>query len=308
MSDNILEIKEAKRELAKFVIGIIGQSGDGKTYTALQLAYGLANYDPSKIGLLDTENKRGSLYADVFKPKRFLSADLMPPFTTDRYIRAMREFAEHQIEVLIIDSITHSWEGTGGLEEYAWRPKKDGSERRTADWIGAKRNNKQMINTMLYLPFHVICCVRAREKMSFKDPAAPVSLGIQPICEKNLPYEMTLSFLLSNKGQTRKTLRGHIDLDPIIGDSGCLTAEHGLKLREWIGGFDPMEKMRSVLKLAASQGVEALKTAWKNIPARDQKALAEFKDTLKEVADTADLESYAIAEQAAQEKGEAWTN
>ena len=64
---SVINIRKAKREGARLVIGIAGISGSGKTRTALELAYGLANHDASKIGFLDTENKRGSLYSDVLR-------------------------------------------------------------------------------------------------------------------------------------------------------------------------------------------------------------------------------------------------
>ena len=60
----ILEIRKAKRGGSKAIIGIAGVSGSGKTYTALKIARGMVS-NPSKIGFLDTENKRGSLYADI---------------------------------------------------------------------------------------------------------------------------------------------------------------------------------------------------------------------------------------------------
>ena len=61
---SILNIRKAVRTGSRVVIGIAGQSGEGKTYTALKLARGMVN-SPEEIGFLDTENKRGSLYADI---------------------------------------------------------------------------------------------------------------------------------------------------------------------------------------------------------------------------------------------------
>ena len=60
---SIIQIGPAKRCGSKAVIGIAGQSGTGKTLTALYIARGMVD-SPSQIGFLDTENKRGSLYAD----------------------------------------------------------------------------------------------------------------------------------------------------------------------------------------------------------------------------------------------------
>ena len=297
MSESILQIRPVKREAAKIVLGLCGPSGEGKTFSALLLALGLAGGDPSKVGLLDTENRRGSLYDDIFddpgKKRPFLIGELNPPFSPYRYSQAMREFADKGVEALVVDSMSHEHEGEGGLEEIAHKPKTDGTPRKIADWITAKREHKRFMNTLLYLPCHVVCCFRAREKMDFKNTGPngqPVSLGIQPVCEKNVLFEMTASFLLRNQGQERDIIKLPKCLEPILGGSGYLTVEHGRKLRDWVGGQDPVERARNILLLAASQGSEKLKEAWLSIGRGEQKALAAFKDTLKDTAASADAE------------------
>ena len=109
---SVIQIRKAKREGARLVLGLAGISGTGKTYTALQLAWGLANYDASKVGFLDTENRRGSLYSDALRDgsgvvHEFWIGDLEPPFSPQRYIDAILEFQKHGVEVLVIDSVTH---------------------------------------------------------------------------------------------------------------------------------------------------------------------------------------------------------
>jgi hypothetical protein len=294
--ENVIEIRPVSRELTKFVIGLAGQSGEGKTYSALQLAYGLAGGKPEKVGLLDTENRRGSLYSDIFPNGKFLIADLQPPFTPERYIAAMRQFAASGIEVLVIDSITHEYEGEGGIEDIANDALAKG--KKMANWIGAKRAHKKFMNSMLFMPMHIVACVRAREKTDFKDPNKPVSLGIKPICEKNTMYEFTLSFLLENRGQKRQILKLNKDFEPLVGTDGYITSEHGRALREWIGGVDPLEQAKACLRLAASQGTATLKSAWEVLPKVTQKQLTAFKDTLKDTASFADVENTQGADDA----------
>jgi len=296
MSESILQIRPVRRESAKLVIGLAATSGEGKTYSALLLALGLAGGDPSKVGLLDTENRRGSMYADIFgttDDKRFHIGDLNAPFSPARYALAMREFAAAGVEALVIDSMSHEHEGEGGLEEIANAPKANGQPRKIADWITAKREHKRMMNTLLYLPCHVVCCFRAREKMDFKNMGPnnqPLSLGLQPICEKNVLFEMTASFLLREQGRAHDPIKLPECLRPILGQSGYFTSDHGRQLRDWVGGADPLERARNVLQLAASEGSESLKSAWLSLGKTEQKALATFKDTLKDAASHADTE------------------
>ena len=287
MSDSIIEIKPVKRGSAKLVIGLCAPSGEGKTYTALLLALGLAGGDPGKVGLLDTEG-RGSLYSDIFD-RPFQIGELSAPFSPARYSAAMRQFAEKGVEALVIDSMSHEHEGEGGLEEIAHRPKSNGEQRKVADWLTAKREHRKFMNTLLYLPCHVVACFRAREKTDFKDPKNPKSLGIQPITEKNVLFEMTASFLLFDKGRQHEEIKLPENLRPILGNPGYFTSDHGKQLRDWCGGVDPVEQARNILRLAASRGSEPLKEAWMSIGKLNQKALASFKDTLKDAANAADL-------------------
>lgn len=286
---NTLNIRPVRREAAKLVIGLAATSGEGKTYTALLMALGLAGGDPKKVGLLDTENRRGSLYSDIFH-EPFLIGDLNPPFSPTRYISAMREFAETDIECLVIDSMSHEHEGEGGMEDIAHRPKPNGDPRKIADWITAKRDHKRFMNALLFLPCHVICCFRAREKTDFKNPDKPVSLGLQPITEKNTLFEMTASFLLRDAGKKHDVIKLPSCLSPILGHDGYFTQEDGAKLREWVGGKDTIETAKNVLRLAASEGESRLKEAWKSLDKPAQKTLEAFKDTLKDLATHADAE------------------
>lgn len=285
MEDNVLEIRLADRSQAKLMIGLAGQSGGGKTYSALQLAYGLANSDASQIGFLDTENRRGSLYADVFGDQKFWIGDLAAPFSPDRYVKAIRQFANKGVKVLVVDSITHEWEGEGGCDDIAQTNK---TPKGMPNWLLAKREHKKFMNALLYTPMHVISCVRAREKTNFKDPRNIYSEGIQPITEKNVMFDMSMSILLTENGKKRENLKVCPDFLALIGEDGYLTPAHGKALDTWLGGKDPMELGRDNLRLAATKGTRELRLAWEEIPQNMRTPLNDFKNTLKDTAAAAD--------------------
>lgn len=275
----ILNIRDAVREGARLVIGVAGVSGSGKTYTALQIAWGLAKGDSSKVGLLDTENKRGSLYDDILvgkdgKINRFKIGDLYAPFSPQRYSAAIREFQESGVEVLVVDSGSHEWEGEGGCEDIA----DDGGK--VANWKKAKREHKRFMNTLLTCDMHIILCLRAREKTSFKNPAKPESLGIQPICEKNVLFEMTASLLIHDQGSFREVLKCPADLQPILGkQDGYLGAREGLMLRNWVDGgakLDPeIERARNTILSHTSEGLAKIEEIWGSLTAKIKKALGQ---------------------------------
>ena len=295
----ILNIRPAVREGARTVIGLIGPSGSGKTYSGLQLAYGLANGDASKIGLLDTENRRGSLYADAIKNKdgqvqQFLIADLYPPFSPARYSQAIKEFQEAGVEVLVVDSGSHEWEGEGGCEDIA----DDGGK--VANWKKAKREHKRFMNTLLACDMHIILCLRAREKVKMvknNGKIEPESIGLQPICEKNVPFELTVSLMMHDQGLRQDVLKCPADLQPILGrGEGYLTPKDGLNVRRWVDGakqLDPeVERARNTILSLTGDGLKAVNDAWTPLPAKIKKALGQqFIDMARSSAEEFDRQA-----------------
>lgn len=283
---SVLQIRKAQREGARLVIGIAGVSGSGKTYTALQLAWGMANGDASKVGFIDTENRRGSLYSDSLVSKdgeihQFMIGDLYAPFSPQRYIDAILEFQKAGVEVLIIDSVTHEWEGTGGCQEIAAN-----TTSRMADWKRAKAEHKRFMNALLQSDMHVICCIRAREKTDFTNPKEPKALGLQPIQEQNFMFEMTASVLMHEQGTRQDVLKCPADLVEILGrGNGYIGAKDGVALRKWVDGakaLDPdVERYRNSLQSIADQGLSVVNDAIAKVPAKVVKKLGEkFFETL----------------------------
>lgn len=281
----VLKIREAKRAGARLVIGLAGQSGDGKTLTALLLAWGLTNFNSKKIGFIDTENKRGSLYANALKDAdgvihTFMIGDLEPPFTPARYAEAIKEFQAAGVEVLVIDSVSHEHEGTGGLLEM--REPLPGTKAKRDNY--AKSEHKKMMNVLLQSHMHIICCVRARETVHLgkdeKNQTVYIPQGVQPICEKNFMFEMTASLMMRNRGKQQTLLKVPDELMHILGrQAGFITADDGKLLRDWVDGGEQLdaavEKAKSDLQLTCEKGLAALQAAWKALPAALRKKISE---------------------------------
>lgn len=263
----MLNIRKAVRAGSRVVIGVAGQSGEGKTYTALKLARGMVE-NPDEIGFLDTENGRGSLYADILDGQ-FLIGDLYAPFSPQRYADAIKAFQDAGVKVLVIDSGSHEHEGEGGLEDIANAPLLAG--KRMADWKRAKSEHKKFMNAMLQSDMHIILCLRAREKTDFKNPKQPVSLGVQPICEKNVLFEMTASMMMFNQGQNQQFIKMPEALRSIFGNgNGYLNESHGKALIDWVNSGEKvdteLESFKNKMQFAASSGTESLKQAWQSMP------------------------------------------
>jgi hypothetical protein len=261
------EIKEAKRLGARLLIQLSGVSGSGKTYSALHLAYGLTGCHSSKIIGIDTENRRMSLYADCLPNKEpFKVLEFFAPFSPARYVEAIKACCDAGAEVIVIDSVSHEWESEGGCEWIA-----NNSSGRLADWKTAKREHKRFMTFMLQCPAHIIACTRAREKTDFSDTRNPVSLGIQPIQEKNFSFEATVSLLMHEQGKSQDVLKCPAELQPILGrGQGYITVDDGMALRHWVDGGgvvdQEVERARGLFLNAAEQGLEILRKIYKDVP------------------------------------------
>lgn len=283
---SIINIRPAQRAGAKVVIGIAGQSGSGKTLTALYIARGMVDH-PSQIGFLDTENKRGSLYSDELDGQ-FMIGDLYPPFSPERYSQAIKEFEKAGVKVLVIDSITHEWEGEGGCIDIA-----ENTSSRIADWKKAKAEHKKFMNALLQADMDIIVCVRAREVMDFRNPKQPVSLGIQPIAEKNFMFEMTASVMMYNEGVNQQHLKVPKELKSVFGDgNGYLGRNTGAGIRAWVNSGAQVDRelisWENKLQASASGGLKALGETWATIPTHLKPKLEAHKNQCKASAEAYD--------------------
>lgn len=202
--------RPAVREAVGLMIGLAGSSGSGKTFSAMRLATGAAGGKP--FAVIDTEAGRAKHYADQFK---FDHGDLRAPFTPEAYAEAIHVADEAGYPVIVVDSVSHVWAGDGGvldgheseLTRMAGEDWKKRESCKMAAWIRPKSAHKRMVSRLLQVRAHLILCFRAEEKiemvrdtkgkMQIVPKSSPIGLnGWMPICEKNLPYEMTASFLL----------------------------------------------------------------------------------------------------------------
>lgn len=68
------------------------------------------------IAVIDTEHGSASKYADLFD---FDVAEMHAPYHPDKYLRAIKEAGDAGYKVIILDSMSHAWNGEGGLLELA---------------------------------------------------------------------------------------------------------------------------------------------------------------------------------------------
>lgn len=295
-----LQFKKAVRKSVPLIMSISGTSGSGKTYSAILLAAGLAGPN-GKVGFIDTENQRGCFYADspgimAALPQGFQILDLDAPFSPSRYIEAIDAAEKAGINVLVIDSGSHEWEGTGGCSDIAEKDK--------GRWNNAKRANRKYVYRLLYSTMHIIVCLRAREKSKIipKNESASgreevLSLGVLPVCEKNFVYEMLLSIQLDERTHNAMPVKVPEPLMSVFAGSRMITKADGEKIRQWneTGSTgDQHERLTKQARAAAQEGMESYKNFFSGLTPTQKKSLDASHAENKAIAERIDREASEI--------------
>lgn len=240
------QFRRAVRENVPLLIGLAGASGSGKTFTAMTLAKGMSGDRP--FAVIDTEAGRAKHYAEMFT---FDHADIHSPFKPETYLAAINAADKAQYPVIVVDSMSHEWSGEGGIldwQEEEWAKNNHADWARMSSWIKPKQGHKAMVSKLLQVRAHVILCFRAEPKieMGKDDKGKTVVMekkgpggfkGWLPICEKNLPYELTASFLfMAEKPGEPLAMKLPAQLAPFFPAEHQVTAESGRQLAEWARG------------------------------------------------------------------------
>lgn len=244
--------KKAVRENVGLLVGIAGGTGSGKTYSAMRLASGICGDKPFCV--IDTEAGRAKHYADAFN---FDHGDLAPPFRPERYAEAIAAADKAGYPVIVVDSMSLVWSGDGGvldwqedeLDRMAGDDWKKRESCKMAAWIRPKMAHKQMVQKLLQVRAHLILCFRAEAKVEIvKNPetrkmeiVAKQSLtgldGWIPVCEKNLPFELTCSFLmLAQRPGMPQPIKLQEQHRPIFPLDLPINEESGKRLAAWASG------------------------------------------------------------------------
>lgn len=195
---------DAKREKVPLLVGLMGPSGGGKTFTALRLATGIQSVVGGDIYFIDTESRRALHYADRFK---FKHVPFTAPFGSLDYLAALQWAVGQGAGVVIVDSMSHEHEGPGGMidlqDQILNRMAGDNYGKRQAmqmlAWAEPKAKRRALINGILQLNCNFIFCFRAKNtsKPVKRDGKNVVEAqGFMPIAGEEFVFEQTLNALL----------------------------------------------------------------------------------------------------------------
>lgn len=183
-----MDFEEATKDAAKARIALTGPAGAGKTYTALMLAFALGE----KVAVVDTERGSASKYVgrngwrfQTLKPISFAPLSL---------VDHLGKAAGAGSDVLIIDSLSHYWEGTDGMLEQVDR--RSGASKFTSGWKVVRPEERRMLDAILAYPGHIIVTLRSKQEYVLetndRGKQEPKRVGMKPIQRDGVEYEFDL--------------------------------------------------------------------------------------------------------------------
>ena len=245
-----VQFLKAERKRAKLRLALAGPSGSGKTYGALLIAKGLGG----RVAVIDTEHGSASLYADLLD---YDTLELTPPYSPERYIEAIRAAESAGYDVIVIDSTSHEWEGSGGClesNETLARAKYRGNT--WSAWSDTTPRHRAFIDAQLQSRCHIIATMRSKtatEQAEENGKKKVVKLGMKAVQREGAEYEYTVvldlehehHFAVASKDRTRLFAEPHI-----------VTEETGKRLLAWLeSGAEPAPQAR--LTLGDDEGTNA---------------------------------------------------
>lgn len=222
----------------------------------------------NRIAFIDTERGRGLHYATPPGQKPdpwreggawfpFDHANLEPPFSPDAYKGIILAADAQGYRVILVDSFSHEWSGEGGvleIQEAEFQRLGGRDATKMLSWVKPKQAHKKLVGAMTTLNAHILIALRADQKVKFHQERdeqgnkvgrekiipvgdLPTRERWQPVCDKDFPFELTLSFVLGpEEPGVPHFLKLQDQHRPFVEMGRPLSLETGRALAAWAGG------------------------------------------------------------------------
>lgn len=302
-----LLIQPAIRTGHKARIALSGPTGSGKTFGALIIARELAGPD-GKILLIDTERGSASLYSDKFD---FETIDWKPPYDPREVASDLLDVSK-QYDVVVIDSMTHFWQGEGGTLDIVDAAGARAAGNNYAGWKTGTPAQNSFVESMLQADCHVIATMRSKMEYVLEQgkngKTAPKKVGMSPIQRDGIEYEFTIGAELDLEHRLLITKSRFADIADNMYPSHQVK-DMAASVKEWLDAAPAVNLAGYVLQVVTDESArKALGEAWRatfefrtsSVPI-DQEAEARalidsFKPVARELADEVGVASDEVAE------------
>ncbi len=182
--------KKATRKKLKLRMALDGPAGSGKTYTGLRFAFALGK----RVAVIDTEHGSASKYQGDSPDGTVFDFDVLEleSFAPARYAEAIEEAGRAGYDVILVDSLSHAWDGKDGALEQVDR--KGGNS--FAAWKDVTPQHRRMVEALLAAPCHVVVTMRSRSEYVMeaneRGKMTPRRVGLAPVQRAGMEYEFDL--------------------------------------------------------------------------------------------------------------------
>lgn len=194
-----MAFRPATKQKSRLRMALDGVSGSGKTLTALRAAMAIAK-PGGKIAVINSESGAiekylGDVWDDV--PIQF-DIDELPDFAPTTYTAKIIEAGQLGYDVLIIDSLSHAWAGSGGALEIVDKGAGKSAFTSKDGWRKVTPMHNQMIEAILKSPCHVIATMRTKTEYILEETvnpqtgaktSIPKKVGMKPVQREGMEYE-----------------------------------------------------------------------------------------------------------------------
>jgi hypothetical protein len=183
--------QRATKQQAKLRMALDGPAGSGKTFTGLIAATALCN--GGKIAVIDTEHGSASKYADMFA----FDVLQLSNFHPQHYIDGIRAAEEAGYSVILVDSLSHAWEGEGGvLQLHEEATKRQRTENSYTAWRDVTPIHRDLVEAILQSKCHIIATMRSKmDYVQTKGDDGRTTIkkvGMAPVQRAGMEYEFDI--------------------------------------------------------------------------------------------------------------------
>ena len=259
------KFKKAVRPVIWTKVLLASPSGGGKTFTALRVATGIKNAikkasnKDAKIAFIGSESQRDLIYANEFE---YDILQLEAPYTPESYVDAINDAISEGYEILVVDSLTHEWSGTGGVLDI--HGKIPGNS--YTAWQKVTPRHNEFLDAIIESPIHVIATGRGKDEVVLEDlngKQVPKKVGLGYDQRNNLEYLFTASFNIDRDTHIASEFKDNTHL--FEGRARMLSEKDGEALYKWASDGDDSEIIKRAKELAESKetGKQLMKEAEK---------------------------------------------
>ena len=198
--------KKVTRAKTRLRLALDGPAGSGKSYTALRFAHALAHCiredegREATIAAIDTENGSLAKYAGETEDGivwDWSGIDLQD-FSPTSYTQLIKIAEQNGFDILIIDSLSHAWQGSGGALDLVDK-KKNASRSGNAftdGWRDVTPMHNAMVDAIVRSSCHIIATMRTKTEWVMETDSrgkvVPRKIGMAPVQRAGMEYEFDI--------------------------------------------------------------------------------------------------------------------